>query len=95
MANEITVTSEDGTELTPVPFASQDHFDLMTSLEEAIAARKLLMGPFAEFMQSEAVTTVIDYLEANADKFQSEMLVNTHYNAALGCLKRLREASKS
>lgn len=93
--NETTVTIEDGTQLTPVPFASQDYDDLMSSLEQAIAQRKLLMGPFEEFMHGDEVAAVIDYLEANADKFQNEPLVTVHYNAALGCLMRLRDASRS
>ncbi len=92
---ETTITMEDGTELTPVPYMSQDYDDMMSSLEAAIAARKELMAPLIAFMDGEQVASVIEYLEQNADKYQGEPLVTVHYNAVLGCLKRLREAAKS
>lgn len=91
----INLTAPDGTELMPVPYMSQDYDDLITSLTAAIEARKVLMAPLIELMHGEVVSAVIDYLEEHADKYQGEPLVATHYNDALGCLKRLRDASKS
>ncbi len=89
-----TITTEDGTVLAPVPPATIEYDQMTESLNAAIAARALKVAPLIARMDAEETSELIDWLDANYQTFRDEPLISIHFEAALGCLKRLRDASK-